>query len=133
MTKSIFDYRLLWIVYDCAYGLNGSMGSYTDFSLQGYISTLAHILQIDLLKLSVLLKRFIYLFTRIKSFRVTFYPRSVIQLEVKYRVYGKRQMWDSTELRNFQNEKWADKNSLKQLLWIELAWIYRFSCSCNEQ
>ena len=31
--------------------------------------------------------------------------------------------------RNFKNEKWGDKNSLKQLLWIELAWIYRFSCS----
>ena len=29
-------------------------------------------------------------------------------------------------LRNFLNEKWVDKNSLKQLLWIELAWIYRF-------
>ena len=29
--------------------------------------------------------------------------------EIKHRVYGKRQMWD------FQNEKWADKNSLKQL------------------
>ena len=29
-------------------------------------------------------------------------------------------------LSNFQNKKWADKNSSKQLLWIELAWIYRF-------
>ena len=31
----------------------------------------------------------------------------------------------------FQDEKWADKNSLKQFL-TELAWIYRFSCSYNE-
>ena len=29
--------------------------------------------------------------------------------------------------------KWADKSSLKQFLWIKLAWIYRFSCSYNEQ
>ena len=37
------------------------------------------------------------------------------------------------KLRNFQNEKWADKNSLKQFLRIELVWIYWFSSSYNEQ
>ena len=42
-------------------------------------------------------------------------------------------MAEIMKLKNFQNEKWADKNSLKQFLWIELAWIYRFSCSDNEQ
>ena len=34
------------------------------------------------------------------------------------------------KLRNSQNKKWADK---KQFLWIELAWIYRFSSSHIEQ
>ena len=37
------------------------------------------------------------------------------------------------KLRNSQNKKWADKNSSEQLLWIELAWIYRFWSSHNEQ
>ena len=37
------------------------------------------------------------------------------------------------KLRNFQNEKWADKNSLKQFSRIELVWIYQFSCGYNEQ
>ena len=80
------------------------------------------------------LKRFAHLFTRIKSFRVMFYPRSVIQLLERLSIffYGKRQTWDSTELRNFQNKKWIDKNSLRHFLWIELEWIYRFSFSCNE-
>ena len=36
------------------------------------------------------------------------------------------------KLRNFQNEKWAGKNRLKQLLWVELAWVYRFS-SVNDK
>ena len=37
------------------------------------------------------------------------------------------------KLRNFWSRKWADKNSSKQFLWIELVWIYRFLCSHNEQ
>ena len=36
------------------------------------------------------------------------------------------------KLRNFQNEKWAGKNRLKQFLWVELAWMYRFS-SVNDK
>ena len=40
---------------------------------------------------------------------------------------------ETFKLKNFQNEKWADKHSLKQLFWIKLSWIYRFSCSSNEQ
>ena len=50
--------------------------------------------------------------------------------EIKHLVYGKQR---DTQVENFQNEKWADKHSLKQLLWIKLSWIYRFSCSSNEQ
>ena len=58
----------------------------------------------------------------------------IIDREIKHRVYGKRQTWRDSSTGIFQNEKWTDKNSLKQLLWIaELAWIYRFSCSYNEQ
>ena len=56
----------------------------------------------------------------------------ILKVSIKHRVYGKRQTWDSSwEI--FQNEKWADKNSLKQFLCIELEWINRFSCSYNEQ
>ena len=36
------------------------------------------------------------------------------------------------KLRNFQNEKWAGKNRLKQFLRVELAWIYWFS-SVNDK
>ena len=49
--------------------------------------------------------------------------------EVKHRVYGKRQR----EIQVEKFSKWADKNGFKQFLWIELASIYRFSCSYNEQ
>ena len=49
--------------------------------------------------------------------------------EIKHRVYGKRQR----EIQVEKFSKWADKNGFKQFLWIELASIYRFSCSYKEQ
>ena len=45
---------------------------------------------------------------------------------------GKRQTRDSSwKIFTMRNEQ--IKNSWKQFIWIELAWIYRFSCSCNKQ
>ena len=92
MTKGILDYHLfsLWLC------LNGSME----------IHTLANILQIFL---NWVLKRFVHLFTRIKSFRVMFYPMSVIQLlerlSIAFTANDKREIqlnWEIFKMRNEQ-------------------------------
>ena len=36
--------------------------------------------------------------------------------------YGKRQI----QVESYQNGKWEDKNTSKQLFWIKLAWKYYF-------
>ena len=61
-----------------------------------------------------------------------FVPKDFVLLErlsIAFTENGEREI----QVDKFSKWEGADKDSLKQFLWIELKWIYRFSCSYNEQ